>query len=107
MEIYMVCRDHTLKRQKEVVPGGTQPQRSPGEPPSDTGSGALGGSWLQEGVSREFAILWLSLSSLGLDKFSKEPSVSGPPLWLGNASRESHGEGALAGFMPLTPMNLI
>ena len=40
--------------------------------PSDTGSETEGGSWLQEGVAREFAMLWLLLSSLGLYCLSKE-----------------------------------
>lgn len=33
--------------------------------------GADGGSWLQEGVGREFVMLWLLMSSLGLDGLSK------------------------------------
>lgn len=73
----MVLRDHILQRQKEVVPAEPN-HRGVREPPSDTKSGAEGGSRLQVGVAREFVILWPLLFSLSLDNLSKEPSVSGP-----------------------------
>lgn len=43
-----------------------------GNLPSDTGSETEDGSWLQEGVAREFVMLWILPSSLGLYSLSKE-----------------------------------